>query len=370
MNMILNCSKQVLYDALNIVTKAIAAKPINQILEGVQLNAKDGLVLTGNDLDLGIECVIEADIQEKGAVVLNARMFLDIVRRLPDADIFLQVDENWQTTIKCKSIEYKIMGMDPAEYPAIPIIDGIGSFSISSNTLKSMIRQTIFAVSVANTRQVLTGSLFEVDQNTLKVVSVDGFRMAIRSELLNGQVAPLSFVVPGKTLNELLKILKDDEIEISITLTDKYVMFSFENSKIVSRLIEGEFLNYKKILPAEQKMQITLVAADFMQCIERCEPIIAEDAAKNPIRLLVEDDMITIQCVTATGRVFDCLPISPTGEQLEIGFNHKYLKDALKACETDEIVIELNTQLSPCLIKPTEGNAFLYMVLPVRLKTE
>lgn len=370
--MLFNCQKEELLEALNIVSKAISARAAMPILEGVYLSAHNGgLTVIGNDNELGIECTISAHVYEEGKIVLIAKTFIDMIRRLPNDLVQIKVDSQNFAVITCQNIEYKILGLSDEEFPAVPSVDSSVKFSIESATLKNMIRRTLFAVATNESRIVLTGSLFEVSGDSLKIVSVDGFRLALREEKLKEAVAePFSFIVPGKTLSELGKILKDDDSLVEVVLSEHYVMLVTENAKIVSRLIEGTFLNYEKTIPPVSKFDVVVSIAEVLESVERCEPIIATDNAKSPVRLILKDSTLTIKCVTNMGQVMDSVAINPTDEEIEIGFNHKYLHDALKACETDVAKLEFTSNLSPCLIRPAEGNAFLQMVLPVRLKNE
>lgn len=369
--MIFQCQSELLLETLNIVSKAVSPKAAMPILEGIYIKANDEkLKIVGNNNELSIECNIPALIYEEGAIVLTAKTFIDIVRRLPNDTVTVKINESRNALITCQNVEYQIIGLSDEEYPAVPEIDEEQNFKIESGKLKNMIRRTLFAVSQNESRMVLTGSLFEVKNNILNVVSVDGFRLALRKESINDEGKEFSFIVPGKTLNELVKILKDDDSFVEVGLTQRYVSLKTENARVVSRLIEGNFLNYNKTIPQDNNYSLVIPVASVLESVERCEPIIASDETKSPVRLLFTEKELIIKCITATGHIMDSIPLSFEGEETEIGFNHKYLHDALKACETDLVMIKFNSNLSPCIIKPVEGEEFTQMVLPVRLKND
>lgn len=367
----IRCDKSDLFEALNIVSKAVAQKSSIPIQEGIHINVTDtNLILTANDSELAIESIIEASVFEKGDIVINAKTLIDIVRNLPLGEIEIETNQQNSATIKGQHVEYKIMGLSGDEFPAIPVVSQKGQFLIPSAVLKSMIKQTLFAVSVNESKQNLTGALFEVNQNEIKAVALDGFRMAIRTEILEKEYEPFSFIIPGRTLNELIKILKDYDALVDVSLTDRYLMLEMENSKIVSRLLEGEFINYKKIIPTEKKITTKISLNELIESVERCSPIIANDTTKSPVKLIIDNDKLTVSCITNMGQIMDEMAIEDCENTLEIGFNQKYLLDALKVCQEEKIVLEMNTALSPCLIKPVEGDKFIYIVLPVRLRND
>lgn len=368
--MIFQCQKEILSNTLNIVSKAVSQKASLPILEGIYIKAEaESLTIVGNDMDLGIECKIPAQVYEEGGIVLIAKTFMEIIRKLPNDTVTLKVNENRNAVITCQNIEYKILGLSDDEFPLIPEIEKENEFSIEEGKLKNMIRRTLYAVSQNESRIVLTGSLFEVKGGYLNIVSVDGFRLALRKEKI-ASADEFSFIVPGKTLGELVKILRDDDSTVNISLTQRYVSVKTDNAKVVSRLIEGNFLNYEKTIPAVNSYSVVIPVSGVTESVERCEPIIASDEVKSPIRFHFTSKELIIKCITATGQIVDTLQIPFEGEETEIGFNNKYIHDALKAAETDVAKIEFNSSLSPCIIKPIDDDSFIQMVLPVRLKNE
>lgn len=366
--MIFSCEKAYLAEAVGIVSKAAAIKSPIPVLEGILISTDgDSIILTANNLELGIECKIPADVIEEGSVVISdARVFSEIIRKLPNDYINIDVKENLNTTIKCQNSVYKIMSLGSVEFPELPVINKENTVIINSPLLKSMIRQTSYAIAIKNDKPVLTGSLFEIEDNTLSIVSLDGFRLAVRKEFVGNSVNA-KFIVPGKTLSELSKILKDEDTPVNIKVTDKYALFEINNTKVISRLIDGEFFNYKSIIPKDFKIKTKVNLADLITCVERADPIVSVDVFKNPVKMTLNDDTITIDCMTSTGMVKDVIEIESCKGEIEIGFNQKYLHDALSACECDVINLEFNGSLNPCIITPEEGDSFLYMVLPVRM---
>ena len=364
------CDKLALLEGINIVQKAVANKSTLPILEGILLEAADVLKLSGNNLELGIECTVEANIQEKGAVVLNSKIFGDIIRKLPSDTIYIEVEENYNTIIRSGNSEFNIVGFSSEEFPELPSVEKENGFIIPSEKLKSMIRQTIFAVGSNENKVILTGSCLELENETLNMVSVDGYRLALRKEKLDQVNEYISFVVPGTTLNELLKIIKDDDESIYIYTTEKHILFEYNQCRIISRLLEGEFLNYRQIIPKEHSLKVKAQVKPLIDSIERAALIITSEHQKYPVKLNIKNDKIIVSCATQTGNVQDSVNVETFGEELEIGFNYKYMLDALKACECEEVYLEFNNALSPCIIKPIEEEIFIYLVLPVRLRNE
>jgi DNA polymerase-3 subunit beta len=366
--MIISCEKAYLSEAVNTVSKAASVKSPLPVLEGILISTDgDCILLTANNLELGIECRIPAEVIEEGSVVISdARVFSEIIRKLPNDFIHIDVRENLNTTIKCQNSVYQIMSLGSVEFPELPVISEDSAITISSLLLKSMIRQTSYAIAQKNDKPVLTGSLFEIEDNTLSVVSLDGFRLAVRKEIVT---APENrkFIIPGKTLSELSKILKDDDNPVTVKVTDKYALFEVLDTKVISRLIDGEYFNYKSIIPRDFKIKTKVNLADIITCVERADPIVSVDVFKNPVKMTLNDDTITIDCMTSTGVVKDVIEIESCKGEIEIGFNQKYLHDALSACECEVINMEFNGSLNPCIITPEEGGGFIYMVLPVRL---
>ena len=357
-----SCEKALLQAAISTTSRAVSPKSSIPALEGILLEAGNDLRLTGYNLETGIRTIVPADIREEGTLVLGARLFGEIVRKLPD-DIVTFQSENYMVNIKCGMSEFNILGTDPEEFPELPTVEYQNSLILPQSRLKAMISQTLFAVSDNESRPIHTGSLFEVDSNGLTIVSVDGYRLALRHEAIDKKegAETFSFVVPGAALSEV------DE-PASVTQGARHVMFKVGDTMLVSRRLEGEFLAYRQAIPRNNTIHVEGETRALLSSIDRVSLIIS-DKLKSPLRCVFDSNLLKISTKTAIGDAYDECPLSGDGGGLEIGFNNKYLMDALKAAPADKVRLELTTGVSPCVILPTEGEEnFLYMVLPVRLK--
>lgn len=362
------CEKDKLFEAVTTVISAVSSKSPLPILKGILVNTDDNaVILTTNNMDMGIECRIPAEVRENGSAVIgDAKTFMEIVRKLPNDVISVDVDDNFGATIKCRKSVYDIKCLSSDEFPELPAIKEKANIKIQSDVLKKIVRQTVYAVSQRTDKLILTGSLFEIENNILTVVSLDGFRMALKKESIVSD-GNEKFVVSGKALSDVARIIKDDETPVNIKITDKHIVFLFENTKVISRLLEGDFFNYKSIIPSDFKINLNIKLSDILTCVERADPIVAIDIGKNPIKITIDNSSLSVDCMTATGRVHDVIEIEDCGEHLEIGFNQKYIHEALAACDTDEVLMRFNGSLNPAIITPTEGDDFMFMVLPVKL---
>ena len=362
------CEKNVLSEAVSTVINAVNSKTPLPILKGILINSDNGsITLTTNNLDMGIECTVPAEVHENGSAVIgDARIFLEIIRKLPSDSISIEINDDLKATIRCRKSVYNVQCLNPEEFPELPSVKEKASFKIPADTLKKIIRQTSYAVSQRPEKPTLMGSLFEIEDGNLTVVSLDGFRMAIKKEKIYSDNNE-KFIVDGKALTDVSRIIKDEDIPVTIKLTEKFVMFSTDNTNIISRLIEGEYFNYNKIIPKDFKISLNLPLSDILTCVERADPIVAVDIGKNPIKITIEDGTLSVDCMTSTGKVHDVIEIENTSESLTIGFNQRYIHEALAACECEEIIMEFNGSLNPCIIRPYEGDDFLFMVLPVKL---
>jgi len=360
------CSKENLMDGINIVQKAVSAKTTLPILEGILLEAEDQFKLTGNDLEIGIECYVEADIRKKGSTVLNARMLSDIVRRLPEAEVLIEVKDDNLVIIECENSHFEIKGLSASGYPALPSIERVNAFSISQKLVRDMIRQTIFAVSIDENRPILTGSLIECRDGELTFVSIDGFRLALRRSRAENDKSNLKVVVPGKTLNEISKILQPVDDEMTIYSTNNQILFDIGKCKVVSRLLEGEYLNYRGIIPAEYETKVRVNTKEMLSSIERASLVITSEERRYPVRFNIGNDKIVITSNTDIGAAREELNVDMSGSDLDIGFNPRYFIDALKVIEDETVDVYFTTSVGPCTIKPVEGDSFAYMILPVR----
>ena len=366
-----SCEKALLQSAIGTAGRAVAAKSSIPALEGILVEATDrGLRLTGYNLETGITTLVEADVAKEGSLVLSARLFGEIVRKLPDDMVSVTTEGN-TVNITCGPTSFDIIGSDPREFPELPEVDDGNGLLVAQDKMKAMISRVIFAVSDNESRPIHTGALFEVAGDELTMVAVDGYRLALRREPIAGKsgAAGFSFVVPGTALSEVEKICTDSEEPVSITEGKRHVTFQIGNTLLVARRLEGEFLNYRQTIPQNNSVRVTADTRALQASIDRASLIINEKL-KSPLRCKFEDGSLSITSRTAIGTAFDRCPISGDGKGLEIGFNNRFLMDAVKAAPADTVRMELNTPTSPCLILPLEGEPenFLYMVLPVRLK--
>ncbi len=366
------CEKEKILKAINSVTKAVASKTTMPILEGILIQTNDKEVkLTTYDLEIGIEYIIDADIKEQGATVVNAIMFSEIIRKLPDTDINISLNEKNLLVIECEGSLYKLATMNPDEFPELPQINVENSISIEQNSLKEMIRKTIFAVSTEENRPIFTGCLFEIKNNKLNVVAVDGFRLAWKSKFLQNNSNDFTAVIPGRTLNEVNKIILDSFDTIKIGVAKNQALFEMENCKIVTRLLDGEFLNYSSVIPENWETRVRVNRNNIQNCFERISLISSssiEKEKKYPVKVLVDIGKVTISCTNQTGDAKEEMYVSTEGQNLEAGFNPKYFLDALRAIDDEEIFIDFGTSISPCIIRPVEDGDYRYMILPIRLK--
>ena len=372
----LSCPKSNLTEVVNIVQKAVPAKSTMPILECIKLDANsDGTVkLTGNNLDLCIEYETNFNVAEGGIIALNSKIFGEIIRRLPDDEVNLTVnDENNIVTIKCGKSEFNIQGMTAEEYPAVPEVAEIYKFSMAQSLLKKMVRKSIFAVAVNDVkRPIITGALFEIDTGVLNIAATDGHRLALVKEVVNSGLENKKFVVPGAALREILKILNDSDDEVEIVIAQRYAMFNFGIYKMYTRLLEGEFINYHSILSAPNSIFVTVDTKLLCDSLERASLLINEDittkSEKIPVRLNIAYDKIEVTCMTGKGKVHDIVDVDLKGDDIEIGFNYKYLLEALRVCEEDQVKLEFSHPRSPCFIRSIENeDSYTYMISPIRL---
>lgn len=359
------CSKTNLLNGVNTVSKAVPSKTTMSILECILIDATKGEIkLTANDMELGIETVIDGEIMEKGIIALDAKIFLEMVRKLPDNDVTIETDPTYKATITCEKAKFNIVGKSGEDFSYLPQIERSESIIISQFTLKEVIRQTIFSIADNFTNKILTGELFEINEDVLKVVSSDGLRISLRKIHLKDSYPAKKVIVPGKTLNEISKILSGDvDKDVNIFFTEKHILFEFDNTTVVSRLIEGEYLKIDNILSADYETKIKLNKKEFLGCIDRSTLLIKE-GDKKPIILNILDDVMELKMNSIVGSLDEELDISKMGKDLMIGFDPKFLIDALKVIDDEEIEIKLLNSKAPCFIKDDEEN-YIYLILPV-----
>ena len=365
-----SCEKHLLQSASSIAARATASKSPIPALEGILIEAGAGVKLTGYDLKEGIYTNIEADVAEPGSVVVGARLFGEMMRRMPDGIVTVTSDSSLNVNVKCGKSEFNFMGISADDYPEMPAVDQLNAIALPRKILKSMINQTIFAVSDNDVRPIYTGTLFEIDGEDLTLVSVDGYRLAKRSEKLDSaKMENCSFVVPGSALSDIERICSDSDEEVQISVGAKHISFSIGETVVVSRRLEGEFLNYRKSIPENFRYTVQVERAELMSTIDRVSLIVSEKNS-SPVRMSFGDGTIDCVCVTPIGKAEDVCTCEGSGEGLEIGFNDRYLTDALKAAGKEKLLICLNTASSPCILKAADGTEnFTYMILPVRLRS-
>ncbi|NLA72672.1 MAG: DNA polymerase III subunit beta [Clostridiales bacterium] len=364
----IQCNTHNLYEVCSTVQRAVSQKSTLPSIEGILMEAKSSkLTLSGYDLEMGITTALDCKVEKEGSAVLNARLFCDILRSLPAERVEIEVDEHNLCRITSGDADFSLIGISADDYPELPSVSGGYTLSVKQSILKEMIRQTIFATSTSDTKLVHKGIRFEVKKGSLRLIAVDGFRLAIRNESINYDGQEISFVVPSKTLSEIMRLSGDEDENIVLNIGKRIVVFEIGGYVLVSRLLEGEFLKYESTIPSSCSTTAILKLRLFTESIERASLVIT-NKNKSPVRCIFDEDIIKVSSTTAIGTVNDKIPAKIEGKRLEIGFNNIFLLDALKVYNTDEIKIELNSQVSPIIIKPIEGDSFLFLIMPLRLK--
>ena len=363
------CSKSNLLNGVQIVSKAVPNKTTMSILECILVDANNGVIkLTANDMELGIETIIEGNIIEKGIIALDAKIFLEIVRKLPDSDITIETDSTYKTTITCEKAKFNIIGKSGDDFSYLPNIEREESIIISQFTLKEVVRQTIFSIADNDNNKLMTGELFEIKGNELKIVSLDGHRISIRKIQLKNSYEERKVVVPGKTLNEISKILSGDaEKDINIFFTEKHIIFEFDNTVVVSRLIEGEYFKIDQMLSSDYETKVKINKKELLNCIDRATLLIKE-GDKKPIIINITDGAMELKINSIVGSMNEEIDITKEGKELMIGFNPKFLIDALRVIDDEEIDVYLVNPKAPCFIKDAEEK-YIYLILPVNFTT-
>ena len=370
------CEKEKLLKGINSVVRGVPTRTTMPILEGILIETnKNELKLTSYDLELGIEYTMECEVKEEGNTVVNSVMFSEIIRKLPDTDISIEVNDKNLLVIECEGSLYKLSTMNPEEFPELPKIVIENSIETEQTVLKNMIRKTIFAVSIEENRPIFTGCLFEVLNSSLNVVAIDGFRMGWVSNNLSNKTNDFKAVIPGKTLNEVNKIILDSFDSIKIGISKNQAIFEMENCKIVTRLLDGEFLNYSSVIPNNWETRIRVNKNSLQNCFERVSLIsssVIEKEKKYPVKISIDIGKVLISCTNQTGDAKEEIYTETEGKELEIGVNPKYFLDALKAIDDEEIFVSFGTNISPCVIKPVEESSkdYTYMILPIRMKED
>lgn len=366
-----SCEKSILQEAITTASRAVSSKSSIALLEGLLITAEDNgcLTLCGYNMSMGIRVNIGAMVTQSGTAVLNARLFGDIIRKLSDDIIYVEVGENLLTTIRCGKAVFNLVASDSQEFPQLPEVENNENpITLPQNMLKSMISQTIFAVSDNETKPILTGCLFEIEGAQLNMAAVDGYRLSVRRETLAAPTQEdVKFVVPGSALREVERILTETEENVEIYPDSRHILFRIGDTVLITRLLEGEFLNYRTAIPKDASAVLIADVRQLITSIERVSLIVSE-RLKNPVRMEFDGSLLKLSCITTIGKSYDEFSYDGEVEHLEIGFNNRYLLDALRACPSEKVKISLKGSLNPIVFTPEEGDSFTYLVLPVRLK--
>lgn len=364
------CDKIVLNEAIASVSKAVSSHSNLPVLEGIYIKADDEgrLTLIANDMEMGIEAKINADVKESGQTVINARMFSNIIKNVPDEKILISVNEKNMCTIKSGHSKFEIMGMNPMDFPELPSVNPEYSIKIPKKFLKEMITKTIFCASASDNRPVLKGCLMEIMDKRVKIVATDGFKLAVRVYDLEEDYGEKRFIIPSKTLGEINKIIKDEDEAVEISCTSKNAVFVFENYKVVTRLIEGEYIKYQSAIYSEGEIELECPLYELFDSVYRASLIITSDSNEAPVKFKICNDNINVSCETVVGSVDDNISVSTGDANLEIGFYNGFLLDVLRACDDETVKIKFKKNINPMIVTPIEGDKYLYLLLPRRLK--
>ena len=365
------CNARELNTACNNVMRAVSTKMTVPTIEGILMECgSDTLSLTGYDFEFGINTTLQASVTEPGAIVINAKVLCNIIKELTAETVTFDISGT-SVSIICGAAQYAITGIDADDYPELPSVSGGYPLFLNQNLLQKMVQQTLFAVADSEaSKPVHTGLKFEMSLNQLRLIGVDGYRLAIRTETVKYDGEDISFIVPKKTVRELIKLLNPEEDEnISVSVGKRHIVFEVGQYSIISRLLEGEFLDYNAAVPKSSNTTVLINTEDVIHCITSTIPVI-ENNQKNPIRCLFDADEMRVSTVSGLGRVVNYTHANVSGDRVEIGFNSKYVLDALNAADTDQVRIELSGPVSPVKVLPMTDDSFLFLVLPMRLKNE
>ncbi|MBE7028973.1 MAG: DNA polymerase III subunit beta [Clostridia bacterium] len=365
------CEKHTLLENINVVLKAVSSKSAAPILEGILIKAtEDGNIkLLGNDLKIAIESNLEGEVIEAGSIVLNAKILYEIVSKLPEGIVSVSSDDSFKTNIELNFSKYEIYGLNPQDFPSVEYKDSDVKISIDKQKMKNIIRHVAFSIGTDDKKITLTGALFDIKDDILKVVSLDGYRLSYRKVNIESTLISESFIIPGKTLNDLSKIIDDEEGNIELCFTGNRVNIKLGNIIMYSNLIDGEFFNYEHIIPTNSDIKVIADTKEMVDSIIRSSLIITPDV-KSPLKFDISDNQIYMSSITKNGKAEDTVSCETTGGKLTIGFNHKYLLDAFRACDAKKIKMEFTSSLNPLVIKGVDTDEFIYLILPLRLRNE
>ncbi len=365
----LNISKSNLLKGVQIVSKAVSNKTTMSILECIMIDAReDSIRLVANDMDLGIETFVEGTILEKGVIAIECKVFSEIVRKLPDSIISIDSDEDLKVTILCENARFNIMGRNWEEFSDLPDVNRLDGIEISQFALKEVIRQTIFSISDNDTNKIMGGELFEINDNCLRVVSLDGHRISIRKIYMKNSYAPKKCIVPGKSLNDLIKIIGGEaDKDVIIYIEDKFIIFEFDSTILVSRLIEGEYFRIDQMLSTDYETKFRVNKKEFLDCIDRAT-LLVKEGDKKPVIITVNDGYMELKINSVIGSMNESIDIRKEGKDIMIGFNPKFLIDALRVIDEEEVDLYMVNPKAPCFIRDEEQN-YIYLILPVNFTT-
>ena len=361
------CNKNDLLKGVNIALRAVPVRTTMSILECILIDAREtDIKLTANDMELGIETRIAGDIIERGRIAIDARFLSDIVRKLPDSEVTIETDDKFNATISCEKSIFNISGKSGEDFSYLPFIERDKHITLSQFALKETIRQTIFSIGDNESNKIMTGELFEVSDNNLKVVSLDRYRVSIRNVTLNNSYDPISVIVPGKTLGEISKILSGEaDSDVNVFFSENHIIFEFEDTVVVSRLIDGEYFKINQMLSKDHQTKIEVNKRELLDCIDRAT-LFVKEGNKNPVIFDIKEGSLKINIVSPVGKMNEEIDINKEGSDIRIGFDAKFLIDALRVIDDETISMYYINAKAPCTIKDDKGN-YIYLILPVNL---
>ena len=363
------CSKSNLVTGLQIVSKAVPSKTTMSVLECILVDATEGVIkFIANDMELGIQTIVDGNIIERGFIAIDAKIFVDIVRKLPDSEVTIESDQSCKVTISCQKAKFNLIGRKGDDFTYLPSIEKIDGVTVSQYTLRSIIQQTIFSIAENDANKMMSGELFEVNQDTLKLVSLDGHRISIRKVKLQSSYDYKKVVVPGKTLSEVSKIISDStDSNVDIYFTDKHILFEFDKTIVVSRLLEGDYFNIDQMLSSDYETKMTISRREMLDCIDRAT-LLVKEGDKKPVIIAIDDEKMELKINSTIGSMDEEIEIEKQGKDIIIGFNPKFLIDALRAIEDERIDIYMVNPKAPCFIRDKDST-YIYLVLPINFTT-
>ena len=365
-----SCANTDFLEAVSTASKASSASTSFPVLEMLLIEADEGIKITGNNLEIAVEYYIPATVYEKGSISVNAKIICEIIRRMPEGIIFFEVGSDSNVKITCGELDFTIIGISPEDFPKIPDIDVSQNIVTTGEVISNIVKKTSFAVAQTDSKPILTGIKIDVKEDVIKAVAIDGYRMAISYTKNENTMPETGFIIPGRSLIEFSRISGGTKDKVIINISDKNVLFEYGNCRFLSRLLDGEFINYENILPKSHNYSAVIDAAEFIKSVDRAALLADAEGNKTPVRVLYEADKVTVMCNTGKGNMKDIIAVkTDSTESFEVGYNCKFLMDALKATDCDKIKIEIVGSVNPTVIKPSEDDeAFTFIVLPVRLK--